>query len=98
MTDYRKHLSDTAAANITKWLNEPKYAEFKAELEHMIANEQWQELEDAFFKTIEFGTGGIRGTTGLGSNRISKVTIGEATQALTMYIKDIDPLAAKRGI
>lgn len=98
MTDYRKHLSDTAAANITKWLNEPKYAEFKAELEHMIANEQWQELDDAFFKTIEFGTGGIRGTTGLGSNRISKVTIGEATQALTMYIKDIDPLAAKRGI
>ena len=98
MAEYQQHVSQAAAENITKWLSEPKYAEYKAALEQMIAEERWKELEDAFFTTIEFGTGGIRGTTGIGSNRISKVTIGEATQALTVYIKELDPSAAEKGI
>lgn len=98
MAEYEQHVSQVAAENISKWLREPKYAEYKAALEQMITEQRWKELEDAFFKTIEFGTGGIRGTTGIGTNRISKVTIGEATQALAVYVKELDPSAAEKGI
>ncbi|TAH36663.1 phospho-sugar mutase [Candidatus Saccharibacteria bacterium] len=93
-----KHLSEASVANITKWLTEPIYAEYKAEVEKMIQNEQWQQLEDAFFKVIEFGTGGRRGTTGPGSNRINKVTVGESTQALCLYAKQFGPDAPAKGI
>lgn len=96
--ELRANVSTDAYANIERWLSEPKYAEYKSELETMIAEGRWTELEDAFFKVIEFGTGGIRGTTGIGSNRISKVTIGEATQAFAEYVTQLDADAAKRGI
>lgn len=98
MEQVRSNVSAEAAQNIETWLSHPKYAQYKAELESMIESARWQELEDAFFKVIEFGTGGIRGTTGVGSNRISKVTIGEATQALAEYICETDPEAANKGI
>lgn len=91
-------LSSNAIENITKWLEEPKYQEYKAELEEMIRTEEWQKLEDAFFKVIEFGTAGRRGTTGLGSNRINRVTIGESTQALCEYALSFDQNAATKGI
>ena len=98
MDNVRAHVSEAAAANIGKWLTEPKYEAFRADLESMIAKEQWQALEDAFFMQIEFGTGGIRGTTGIGSNRISKITIGEATQALAQYVTSQHADAARKGI
>lgn len=93
-----QHLSEAAAENVSKWLLEPKYAEYKDELEQMIADERWHELEDAFFKVVEFGTGGRRGTTGIGSNRINRVTIGESTQALCLYAKKFDENASKKGV
>ncbi|MEO5690762.1 MAG: phospho-sugar mutase [Candidatus Saccharimonadales bacterium] len=92
------HLSDAAVANIEKWLTEPKYAEYKDELNAMIEKSEWQALEDAFFKVIEFGTGGRRGTTGVGSNRINRVTIGESTQALCQYALTFDENAASKGV
>ncbi len=98
MTNFRDHVSHEAAENIEAWLTEPKYAEYKTELDEMIAAEQWSSLEDAFFKVIEFGTGGRRGTTGLGSNRINRVTIGESAQALCEYALSRDSDAAKKGI
>ena len=97
-TDLKAHISEAAAQNIQIWLSEPKYAEYVPELEKMIAEERWQELEDAFFKVIEFGTGGRRGTTGVGSNRINRVTIGESAQALCLYAQSFDPDAAEKGI
>ncbi len=93
-----KHLSEAAVKNITAWLDEPKYAEYRSDLVKMIEAGKWKELEDAFFKVIEFGTGGRRGTTGLGSNRINRVTIGESAQALCEYVKSIDPSAPGKGI
>lgn len=45
------------------------------------------ELEDAFYKNMEFGTGGMRGIMGVGTNRINKYTLGGATQALSDYLK-----------
>lgn len=92
------NLSQPAIDNINRWLTEPKYAEYKAELQEFIENKEWQLLEDAFFKVIEFGTGGRRGTTGVGSNRINRVTMGESAQALCLYAASFDETAAEKGI
>ena len=94
----KQHLSTEAIANIKNWLTHKKYEAFRMELEGLIENEEWQMLEDSFFKVIEFGTGGRRGTTGVGSNRINRVTIGESAQALCLYAQSIDPDAAAKGI
>jgi len=94
----KKHLSDAAVKNITTWLGEAKYAEYRSELEAMIAAEKWQDLEDAFFKVIEFGTGGRRGVTGIGSNRINRVTIGESAQALCSYARSLDATTPQKGV
>jgi len=94
----KAHLSPDAVKNITDWLTQPKYAEYKDELGHMLAEERWKDLEDAFFKVVEFGTAGRRGTTGVGSNRINRVTIGESAQALCEYVKSFDQTAPEKGI
>jgi phosphoglucomutase/phosphomannomutase len=94
----RQHLSAEAAKNVTAWLTEPKYEEYHDELVEMIGAEKWQDLEDAFFKVIEFGTAGRRGTTGIGSNRINRVTIGESAQALCMHAHSFDKDAQKKGV
>ncbi len=96
--ELRNQVSDSAYQNIQKWLSEPKYAEYKTDLEAMIDKGEWKALEDAFFKVIEFGTGGRRGATGVGSNRINRVTIGESTQALCQYALTFDENAAEKGI
>lgn len=93
-----QHLSVDAVNNISNWLTQPKYEQYKSELQQMIVDERWGELEDAFFKVIEFGTGGRRGTTGIGSNRINRVTIGESAQALCEYATSFDPRASEKGI
>jgi phosphoglucomutase len=94
----QKNLSKEAAKNVSLWLERPKYGEYRDELVEMIEAEKWQELEDAFFRTIEFGTAGRRGTTGIGSNRINRITIGESAQALCIYARSFDKEATKKGI
>lgn len=98
MTDITQHLSPDAAINVQKWLSEPKYREYVSDIEKLIENEQWQTLEDSFFKVIEFGTGGRRGPTGVGSNRINRVTMGESAQALCEYANEADNGAKERGV
>ena len=94
----RGNVSKEAEANIELWLREPKYQEYAPEIEQLITQGRWGELEDAFFKEVEFGTGGRRGTTGVGSNRINRVTIGESAQALCRYAVSADPDAPQKGI
>ena len=93
-----ENLSPEAVTHINQWLTEPKYAEYRDQLEQMITAGEWNTLEDAFFKVIEFGTGGRRGVTGIGSNRINKVTMGESAQALCNYAKSVDPDAPSKGV
>ncbi len=81
-----QQLSQEANKNLQTWLTDPKYAQYKAELEQLIAQENWKALEDAFFTVVPFGTGGRRGTVGVGSNRINNVTIGESAQGLADYL------------
>lgn len=94
----RQHVSKAAYDNISLWLREPKYIQYTAEIEQLIRDERWKELEDSFFKVLEFGTAGRRGTVGVGSNRINRVTIGESTQALCLYAVEFDEAARKKGI
>lgn len=93
-----ENLSKSAIENINQWLSEPKYLDYKVELIRLIEAGEWRLLEDAFFKVIEFGTAGRRGTTGIGSNRINKVTIGESAQALCEYATSFDQAAPQKGI
>ncbi|MDB5183637.1 MAG: pmm, phosphomannomutase, phosphomannomutase, partial [Candidatus Saccharibacteria bacterium] len=94
----KTQLSPDAIKNINAWLSEPKYEQYKVELEQLIADEHWKLLEDSFFKVVEFGTGGRRGTTGVGSNRINRVTIGESAQALCEYAIEHDSAAPEKGV
>jgi len=50
---------------------------------------QWKEIEDRFYKELEFGTGGLRGVIGAGTNRINRYTVGRATQGLAQYVKSV---------
>ncbi len=100
----QNHLSQEAQKNIQIWLHEPRYAEYKEELEKLITHEDWKTLEDSFYTSIPFGTGGRRGPVGIGSNRINKVTIGESAQGFANYLVDNSPAdiagknAKNRGI
>jgi len=68
------------------WLDGNFDAETKAEVKHLMDTDPVA-LEDAFYKNLEFGTGGLRGTMGAGTNRMNKYTVGMATQGLANYIK-----------
>ena len=69
-----------------KWLTGNYDEETKKEVEKMIDNEDKSLLIDAFYKELEFGTGGLRGIMGPGTNRINIYTIGAATQGLSNYL------------
>jgi len=72
---------------VDKWLNSNIDQESKAQIEAL--NEM--ELADSFYKDLEFGTGGLRGIMGIGSNRMNKYTVGMATQGLANYLKKSFP-------
>ncbi len=69
-----------------KWLSEAYDEETRNAVQHMLDNEP-QELTDSFYKDLEFGTGGLRGIMGAGTNRMNKYTVGMATQGLANYLK-----------
>src|SRR3989339_627846 len=68
------------------WLSDDFDMETRDQVQILI-NENTKELEDAFYRNLEFGTGGLRGIMGAGTNRINKYTIGMATQGLANYLK-----------
>ena len=69
-----------------KWLTAAYDAETQAEVRRMLENEDKTELVDSFYKDLEFGTGGLRGIMGAGSNRMNIYTVGAATQGLANYL------------
>ena len=71
-------------ANI--WLEGPYDEETKNTVRQMIDGDP-QEFTDAFYRDLEFGTGGLRGIMGVGSNRMNKYTVGAATQGFSNYLK-----------
>lgn len=71
-----------------KWLT-PQYDEkTRAEVKKMLDADDKTDLIESFYKDLEFGTGGLRGIMGAGSNRMNRYTVGAATQGLANYLKD----------
>jgi len=80
------HLDSAIENKVNKWLTGNYDAETKEEITSWITNNNTDTLIDAFYKDLEFGTGGLRGVMGVGSNRINKYTVGAATQGLANYL------------
>ncbi|CAA0212851.1 Phosphoglucomutase [Tenacibaculum maritimum] len=76
--------------NAKQWLSDTFDAETKNEITQLIATKS-DELADRFYKNLEFGTGGMRGIMGAGTNRINKYTLGKATQGLSNYLQQSFP-------
>ncbi|MCD8407428.1 phospho-sugar mutase [Tenacibaculum dicentrarchi] len=72
------------------WLSESFDSATRNEIEQLIS-EKSDDLADRFYKNLEFGTGGMRGIVGAGTNRINKYTLGKATQGLSNYLHQIHP-------
>ncbi|HOL29032.1 MAG TPA: phospho-sugar mutase, partial [Paludibacteraceae bacterium] len=70
-----------------KWLDGNYDENTKNEIRRMMAAEDKTELIEAFYKELEFGTGGLRGIMGVGTNRMNIYTVGSATQGLSNYLK-----------
>jgi len=70
-----------------EWLNEKYDAATRAEVKRLMEQEDPTDLIDAFYRDLEFGTGGLRGIMGVGSNRMNIYTVGAATQGLSNYLK-----------
>ena len=72
------------------WLNDFFDPAVRSEVQELIDNDK-DELKDRFYKNLEFGTGGMRGIMGVGTNRINKYTLGKSTQGLSNYLKSVYP-------
>ena len=75
-------------AKAQTWLTDGYDAETQAEVRRMLDADDKTELIESFYKDLEFGTGGLRGIMGVGSNRMNIYTVGAATQGLANYLKE----------
>lgn len=82
-----ENLLENVIAKAQTWLNGNYNAETKAEIKRMLEADDKTELIESFYKDLEFGTGGLRGIMGVGSNRMNIYTVGAATQGLSNYLK-----------
>ncbi|MDK2920027.1 MAG: phosphoglucomutase [Candidatus Petromonas sp.] len=80
-----------------EWLNNPYFDEETKEELLSIKNDE-KEIEDRFFKELEFGTGGLRGVIGAGTNRMNKYIVRKATQGLANYILNSVDKAKEKGV
>ncbi|MEP1782911.1 MAG: phospho-sugar mutase, partial [Reichenbachiella sp.] len=79
-------MEESIKKTIDIWLSSNIEDTDKSALKELLADSNEAELIDSFYKELEFGTGGMRGIMGLGSNRMNKYTVGSATQGLANYI------------
>ena len=81
-----KHILD----NVNIWLTPTFDEKTQTEIKEMMTSSP-KELEESFYKNLEFGTGGMRGIMGVGTNRINKYTLGKNTQGISDYMKKVFP-------
>jgi len=85
-------MEQQALAKAKQWLSSKNIdANTRKEVESMVAASDKSQLVECFYRDLEFGTGGLRGIMGTGSNRINKYTVGMATQGLANYLKKTYP-------
>lgn len=97
-----KELIMACEATAQSWLTSSVYdAETQEEVRKMIDSEDKTELVESFYRTLEFGTGGLRGIMGVGTNRMNIYTVGAATQGLSNYLninfKDMEQISVVVG-
>jgi phosphoglucomutase len=91
---------DTIRAQAQSYISREQDSHFKAEVEALLRNnaaENEKELEDRFYRHLEFGTGGLRGVIGGGFNRMNTLVVKSATQGLATYLKKAFPDKAAAG-
>jgi phosphoglucomutase len=86
-----QELDASIQQKVNTWLNGNYDAGVKQQIQKLLDDKAYTELSDSFYRDLEFGTGGLRGTMGPGSNRVNKYTIGTATQGLANYLKKTYP-------
>lgn len=91
-------ISEAAYNNTKKWLTNKEYQDYREQISSLIQEEKFSEIEDCFYTIIPFGTGGRRGTCGIGPNRINTRTIGESAQGLASYVSQFGEDAKRRGV
>ena len=84
------HIEQDILNKVNEWLMPTFDQQTQAEIEKMMTSAP-KALEDSFYKNLEFGTGGMRGIMGVGTNRINKYTLGKNTQGLSDYLKKSFP-------
>lgn len=98
---FDEKLLQEVTAKAQSWLSEGYDEQTRAEVQAMLNNEDKTDLVESFYKTLEFGTGGLRGIMGAGCNRMNIYTVGSATQGLANYLneafKDLDQIAVVVG-
>ena len=77
---------DSITVTAQTWLTDFFDEDTKKEIKHLMENDP-EELKERFYKNLEFGTGGMRGVMGVGTNRINRYTLGKNTQGLSNYLK-----------
>lgn len=86
--DNQTELLKQVTAKAQEWLSDSYDAETRAAVQAMLDNTDKTDLIESFYKDLEFGTGGLRGIMGAGTNRMNKYTVGAATQGLANYLKE----------
>ena len=81
---------DAFLTTAKSWLSDFFDPQVRQEVQQLIDSDQ-EELKERFYKDLEFGTGGMRGVMGVGTNRINKYTLGKSTQGLSNYLKKSYP-------
>jgi phosphomannomutase len=84
--EVKQHILDA----VNEWQSPTFDTATQEDLKKLIATSP-KELEESFYKNLEFGTGGMRGIMGVGNNRINKYTLGKSTQGLSNYLKSVFP-------
>lgn len=93
----KQQLDPLVLEKASQWILEPYDAEIRQKVKHLIENDPL-ELTECFYKNLEFGTGGLRGIMGVGTNRMNKYTVAMATQGLANYIHKMFPDMAEPAI
>ena len=76
-------------AQVRLWQDKVTDPELAAQLEELVSSGDAQALQDAFYRELEFGTAGLRGIIGVGSNRMNRYTVGKATQGLADHLNSL---------
>lgn len=91
------HIDPKILERINTWLTPAFDTETQQTIKNDIANNP-KDIQESFYKDLEFGTGGMRGIMGVGTNRINKYTLGKSTQGLSNYLHQQFPNETPKAV